>query len=370
MLAARRRAAEDDFRRTLAELRRISESLDPLIRRLSAPAETSGEIRSAVAEAAAALKALAEAAARQAEALDVLSDIRDKLWDAEGNNHVGMIFKSMEWRVDRLAVAAEDAAALLKTFASLQDELHRLLAAVQDKNLPAPARLAPVLEPLEDGRYLRFENRFRGAEAEIRKQQIAYLDDFPPGGRILDLGCGRGEFLELLTARGFQAEGVDLNAEMIALCRDKGLAVEKGDLLERLAARPDASLDGIFSSQVIEHLTPASLRRLVELSYAKLGREGRILLETVNPLSVFALVHIYFLDFTHRTPVHPQALQFLLEAAGFSSAAVRFGLGLEAEKLGHIPPADEAAAVFNRNVDRLNALLFAPPQYSVLGRKT
>jgi Methyltransferase domain. len=179
-----------------------------------------------------------------------------------------------------------------------------------------------------------------------------------------------GEFLELLTARGFQAEGVDLNVEMIALCRDKGLSVEKGDLLECLAARPDASLDGIFSSQVIEHLPPASLRRLVELSYAKLRPEGRILLETVNPLSVFALVHIYFLDFTHRTPVHPQALQFLLEAAGFSSAAVRFGLGLEAEKLGHIPPADEAAAVFNRNVDRLNALLFAPPQYSVLGRKT
>jgi len=370
MLAARRRAAEDDFRRTLAELRRISESLDPLVRRLSAPAESSGEIRSAVAEAAAALKALAEAAARQAEALDVLSDIRDKLWDAEGNNHVGMIFKSMEWRVDRLAIAAEDAAVLLKTFASLQDELHRLLAAVQDKNLSTPALIAPLIEPLEEGRYLRFENRFRGAEEEIRKQQIAYLDDFPPGGRILDLGCGRGEFLELLTARGFQAEGVDLNVEMIAICRDKGLSVEKGDLLECLAARPDASLDGIFSSQVIEHLPPASLRRLVELSYAKLRPEGRILLETVNPLSVFALVHIYFLDFTHRTPVHPQALQFLLEAAGFSSAAVRFGLGLEAEKLGHIPPADEAAAVFNRNVDRLNALLFAPPQYSVLGRKT
>jgi len=377
-LAAERRAAEGNLRETLAELRRISESLPPLIQRLSAPAkkilrhssgDELGEIRSALAETAAAVKTLAETAARQTEAQDVLSDIRDKLWDAEGNNHVGMIFKSMEWRVDRLATAYEDASALMKTFANLRDQLDRLLAAVEGKKLPTPAHLGPVLEPLEDGRYLRFENRFRGAEAEIRKQQIAFLDDFPPGGRVLDLGCGRGEFLELLAGRGFHAEGVDFNAEMIGLCRDKGLSVEHGDLLENLAARPDASLDGIFSSQVIEHLTPAALRRMIELAFAKLRPDGRILLETVNPLSVFALVHVYFLDLSHRTPVHPQALQFLLEAAGFSSASVRLGSGLEAEKLGNIPPSNEAAAVLNRNIDRLNALLYAPANYSVLGRK-
>ncbi len=145
-----------------------------------------------MAEAAAALKALAEAAARQAEALDVLSDIRDKLWDAEGNNHVGMIFKSMEWRVDRLAIAAEDAAVLLKTFASLQDELHRLLAAVQDKNLSTPALIAPLIEPLEEGRYLRFENRFRGPRRKSGSSRSPISTTFRRAGGFSTSGAGGG----------------------------------------------------------------------------------------------------------------------------------------------------------------------------------
>jgi hypothetical protein len=108
---------------------------------------------------------------------------------------------------------------------------------------------------------------------------------------------------------------------------------------------------------------------MIELSFAKLRPNGRILLETLNPLSVFALVHVYFLDMTHRTPVHPQALQFLLEAAGFSAVSIRLGSELEEEKLRNVPPSDESSAVLNRNFDRLNALLYAPANYSVLGRK-
>lgn len=381
-LAADRDAAEKSLRETVAELRRVEASLGPLIERLAAPNPATerklfrgrddnkrAEIRAALAETAAALRNLAGAAARQAETQDALADVRDKLWDVEGNNHVGMIFKSMEWRVDRLSAAYEDVSAIMKTFARLQDQLGRLLAVLEDGRLPTPAQTASVYEPLVDWRYLRFENRFRGSAAEIRKQQISFLDNFPEGGRILDLGCGRGEFLELLAEKGFRPEGVDLNTEMIGLCRDKGLAVEQADLLEHLAARPDASLDGIFSSQVVEHLSPAALRRMIELAFAKLRPDGRLLIETVNPLSVFALVHIYFLDLTHRTPVHPQALRFLMEAAGFADVAVLSGAGLEEEKLRTVAPSEPAAAVLNANFDRLNALLYAPPNYSALGRK-
>lgn len=382
-LAGDRRTAEESLRQSIAELTGIADSLRPLIERWTAPAAPPskklfgasagndlGDIRTGLAALAAALEALARALVRQAETQDTLSDARDKLWDAEGNHHVGLIFKSMEWRIDRLSAAYEDASSVLKTFAHLRDQLGRLQSSLESRDLPTPALVDRILEPLEDGRYLRFENRFRGPAEEIRRQQIAFLDDFPRGGHILDLGCGRGEFLELLVEKGFRAEGVDLNAEMVSSCRDKGLAAEQGDILENLAARPDASLDGVFSSQVIEHLSPAALRRLVELAYAKLRPGGRILLETVNPLSVFALVHIYFLDMTHRLPVHPQALQFLMEAAGFASVAVRWGHDLRAEKLESLPPADEAATILNRNVDRLNGLLFASPNYSVLGLKT
>jgi SAM-dependent methyltransferase len=377
-LAQDRRTAEDRLRDALAELRRLIESLDHppsapaappvpspkgLFRRPSSPG--GGE----PSKSTGGLKTLIETVARLVETLDVLSDVRDKLWDAEGNNHVGMIFKSMEWRVDRLAAAYEDASTLMRTFAHLKEQLERLLAEVEGRKLPSSARVEAILQPLEDWRYLRFENRFRGAEDEIRRHQAAFLADFAPGGRVLDLGCGRGEFLELLGRGGFQAEGIDLNAEMIEVCRNKGLAVEQGDLLDRLAGRPDASLEGIFSSQVIEHLEPAALRRLIELAYVKLRPNGRLVLETVNPTSVFALVRIYFLDFTHRTPVHPQTLHFLLEAAGFASVSVRYGRELDEEKLQAIPPTDETSVIMNRNWDRLNHLLYGPADYAVVGRK-
>jgi SAM-dependent methyltransferase len=377
-LAQDRRAAEDQLRDTFAELRRLIDSLDHPPSLPAAPPVPSrkGVFRRSPspggdkpAESTGGLKTLVETVARLVETLDALSDIRDKLWDAEGNNHVGMIFKSMEWRVDRLAAAYEDASTLMRTFARLKEQLERLLAEIEDRKLPSPARIEAVLQPLEDWHYLRFENRFRGAEKQIREHQAGFLADFTPGGRILDLGCGRGEFLELLGRGGFQGEGIDLNTEMIEVCRDKGLSVEQGDLLERLAARPDASLDGIFSSQVIEHLEPAALLRLIELACAKLRADGRLLLETVNPSSVFALVRIYFLDFTHRTPVHPQTLQFLLEAAGFVSVIVRFGKDPEGEKLQAIPPTDEASVILNRNWDRLNDLLYGPADYAVIGRK-
>ena len=377
-LAQDRRTAEDQLRDTLAEFRRLIDSLDPPSSLPAAPPVPSRKgifhrsptpAGNKPAESTVGLKTIIETVARLVQTLDALSDVRDKLWDAEGNNHVGMIFKSMEWRVDRLAAAYEDASTLMRTFAHLREQLERLLAEVEDRKLPSPARIEVLLQPLEDWRYLRFENRFRGAEKQIREHQIGFLADVTPGGRVLDLGCGRGEFLELLSKGGFHGEGIDLNAEMIEVCRNKGLSVDQGDLLERLAARPDASLDGIFSSQVIEHLEPAALRRLIELAYTKLRANGRLLLETINPTSVFSLVRIYFLDFTHRTPVHPQTLHFLLEAAGFVSVAVRFGRELEEEKLQAIPPTDETSVIVNRNWDRLNDLLYGPADYAVIGRK-
>lgn len=382
-LASDRRTVENGLRQSIAGLKKLAESLRPLAGRLSAPAapqarklfggssgNETGELRAGLAELTTVVESMAETLALQAETQAELSEVRDKLWDAEHNNHVGIIFKSMEWRVDRLSTAYEDASAVLKAFAHLRDQLGRLQASLEEKQLPTPGLVDRLSETIEDWSYLRFENRFRGSAEDIRKQQIAFLDDFPEGGRVLDLGCGRGEFLELLAGKGCRAEGLDLNAEMVAVCREKGLEAEQGDLIERLAARPDASLDGLFSSQVIEHLSPAALRRMIELAYAKLRPDGRLVLETVNPLSVFALVHIYFLDFTHRFPVHPLALQFLLETAGFSGVSVRWGREAEGEKLGTVPPVDETAAILNRDIDRLNALLFAPPNYSIIGRKS
>lgn len=315
------------------------------------------------------LRDLVDTLAALATSLAELGDARDREWDALGSNHVGMIFKSMEWRVDRLAAEAEDAGILTKSFLGLRGKLDALLSALEKGEKPSAADVRTLLEPLEDWRYAGFENRFRGYEEEVRKQQARYLPYFEGRRRVLDLGCGRGEFLELLEAHEIPAEGVDLNGRLVEICQAKGLRCERKDILAKLVEQEDASLGGVFSSQVVEHLPPAYLRRLVDAAFLKLAPGGALVLETVNPTSVFALVQIYFLDLSHEKPLHPQALKFLAESCGFANVEVLFGAPLEGERLKTLPGDDERTTLLNANFDALNALLYAPPNYAIAARK-
>ncbi len=303
------------------------------------------------------------------EANVALMDVKDKEWDALGSNHVGMIFKSMEWRVDKLAAVYEDVNLLMKKFLLLKDQLDRLLGALEKKKLPSQKQVQEILLPLKDWQYAAFENRHRGDEEEVKNQQSRFLPYFQEKGKILDLGCGRGEFLELCREKGINAKGIDLNEQMIEICRNKGLDCQKGDILEALAEKQDNTLGGIFSSQVIEHISPSHLKRLIELAYVKLISDGHIVLETINPASVFSLVQIYFLDFTHRQPIHPQTLKFLLESSGFAEVKIQYSNPLEQEQLQTLPGADETASILNRNIDHLNKLLYAPSNYAAIGLK-
>jgi SAM-dependent methyltransferase len=345
-------------------------------RRAGIPEEFLGETAGALKEIASILEKHAAASKESlASVLDLarkvsdLGDARDREWDALGSNHVGMIFKSMEWRVEKLAAEYEDVQILMKKFHLVRDRLDALITTLDKGEKPAASEIRALLDPLEDWRYAGFENRFRGPEEEIRKQQSGYAALFPKGGRVLDLGCGRGEFLDLLRENGVRGQGVDLNGQMIEACTDRGLDCRRGDILERLAEEPDGALQGIFSSQVIEHLPPAYLKKLIETGRAKLSPGGVIVLETVNPVSVFALVQIYFLDLSHQKPIHPAALQFMLESSGLADVEIRYSAPLAAERLREIPGADEKSAVLNENVDRLNSLLFAPPNYAAIARK-
>ena len=177
-------------------------------------------------------------------------------------------------------------------------------------------------EPIPDIDWLRFAARFRGSEERIQAAQSLYTERFAGATQVLDIGCGRGEFLEAAKAAGIGARGIDLNQENVALCRSKGLDAEIADLFAYLSSQPDESLGGIYCSQVIEHLPPGRLPELVRLAAAKLRRGAIAAFETPNPecLAIFA-THFY-LDPTHTRPIPPALMAFYLEEAGFGRIEV------------------------------------------------
>ena len=169
--------------------------------------------------------------------------------------------------------------------------------------------------------YSAFEDRCRGSSEELRQAQEHYVTMFPPpdgSGKILDIGCGRGEMLEVLTEAGYDVLGVDLNAEMVGVCRSKGLPVVQDDGIHVLESTEDGSLRGIFCAQVVEHLLTSEMERFVQLAQRKLLPSGVLVVETINPRSLFALGNHFFADTSHVKPVHPETLRFICEQVGFS----------------------------------------------------
>ena len=171
--------------------------------------------------------------------------------------------------------------------------------------------------------YGRFAERFRGSEEYVKAGQQFYLEWFSGCANVLDIGCGRGEFLEMMRTAKVPARGIDLSPESVAICRNKGLAAEPADLFEYLSNLPEASLDGIFCSQVVEHISPGRLPEMIRLCAGRLARNGVIALETPNPecLAIFA-THFY-LDPTHQRPVPHPLLAFYLEEFGMGHITVR-----------------------------------------------
>jgi len=168
---------------------------------------------------------------------------------------------------------------------------------------------------------------------------------------VLDVGCGRGEFLELLKEANIRSIGVDNNLDMILLCRDKGLTVEHQDALCFLESLPDASIDGIFSAHLIEHFSSNQIVRCVKLCYRKLRPGGVLVLETPNPqcLSIFA--RSFYMDFSHVWPCHPQAMRYLLESVDFEEIRLVFSSPLD-PSLGIPLLSDDR--VFGQETERFN----------------
>jgi 2-polyprenyl-3-methyl-5-hydroxy-6-metoxy-1,4-benzoquinol methylase len=168
--------------------------------------------------------------------------------------------------------------------------------------------------------YVDFENRCRGSSEQLREAQSHYLTLFPPpgDGKIVDIGCGRGEMLELLIAAGYDVLGVDTDRGMVDVCLSKGLPAVLGNGIHFLEHAEDESLRGIFCAQVVEHLLTSEVERLMLVARQKLLTSGVMVVETINPRSSYALGNHFFADTSHVRPVHPETLRFICEQVGFS----------------------------------------------------
>jgi 2-polyprenyl-3-methyl-5-hydroxy-6-metoxy-1,4-benzoquinol methylase len=227
-----------------------------------------------------------------------------------------------------------------------------------------------VVVPAAEIDYAGFEERLRSSEIVKDKQRI-YVPYFAGKGPVLDVGCGRGEFLELMSAAGIEARGLDSDLDMVLQCKEKGLDVAQCDALQYLAGTPDDSLGGIFSAQVIEHLTTAQLSELISLAARKLRPGGLIILETLNPESLFVHYKWFWMDLSHVRLIHPQTLAFLLESAGLVEVSTNFTS--PPDGVLPLPPltaaGSESIEEFNRATEYLNQLLYGDQEYFIVARK-
>jgi SAM-dependent methyltransferase len=241
---------------------------------------------------------------------------------------------------------------------------------------------AATSDALDSHKYVGFEDQFRGSPDDIRKRVAEYLPIFAACSDVLDVGCGRGEFLALLGENGVTARGIDVNRAMVEVCRENGLNAVEADALDYVRSLPDGSLGGLFAAQVIEHLDPRYLTRLLDAAFDKLRPGAPIVLETINPACWFAFFESYIRDITHVRPIHPDTLRYLLVAAGFHEIDIRYRAPYpEHEKLQPISAPREAgtsggsgladwADTLNGNVEKINRLLFTWLDYAAIGRRS
>ncbi len=271
---------------------------------------------------------------RGAARMAALVAMRPHTYHQRELNHLLVdIVHRLSARIDQLNWALEAEAGLSP---GGRQQMRRLLEAASVRPSPAHPAISErdesgqaVLrfdvadpEPVDDV-YTAFEDLFRGDQELIRERQRGYVEMLGSPGWVLDLGCGRGEFMDLLRESGVAARGVDLDAGMVEICREKGLEVTEGDALEHLRGLDDRSVPAIFAAQFIEHLPPDSVVELLRLAAAKLEPEGTAIFETVNPHSPAAL-KAFWVDPTHHHPLFPEVLLAFSRFSGFASGRVEF----------------------------------------------
>ena len=226
-----------------------------------------------------------------------------------------------------------------------------------------------------DNFYQAFEDECRGPESDITKSLESYVDEVAAASakygalnpaclgqpNVLDLGCGRGEWLELLDGLSVPARGIDSNRTMVDICIEKGLDVEQSDILSHLQGIETHSLAAITGFHVIEHLTTDELIALFRQAHRVLMPGGKIIFETPNPENVLVGSHTFYHDPTHRNPLTPTFGTFLARYTGFSNVEIR--------RL-HPYPADASVEGSDILTERFNGHFYGPQDFALIAEST
>jgi O-antigen chain-terminating methyltransferase len=224
-----------------------------------------------------------------------------------------------------------------------------------------------ILAMRESELYAAFEERFRGSREDVIEMLAGYdgeLERLAGSGPLIDIGPGRGEWLELAKKAGVDAYGVDTNASFVAAAKERGLDVRLGDGLTHLASLPPSSVEAVSAFHVVEHLTTASLQDLLSAAFAALRPGGLLILETPNPTNLLVGAANFYLDPTHLRPLHPELLAFLVEAHGFGGVEIRMLHPARPEAPDQAPDGRRAELLA-----WLDRSIYGPQDYAIVATK-
>jgi len=236
--------------------------------------------------------------------------------------------------------------------------------------LPAPAveqfaTMTQVTNERLDSIYVAFEDVFRGSRDDIKGRLVRYVDILRNAGAghlgkpILDVGCGRGEWLELLKENNVPAYGVDLNSVMVERAAALGLDARRADALEHMKGLADCAVSAVTAFHVAEHLPFAVLIDFFDEVLRVLVPGGIAIFETPNPETMRVGATTFYNDPMHRNPIPPQVFQFMVSHRGFQ----------DVEIIRLHPFTDGLLTQPTTDAEMLDDILFGSQDYAVIARR-
>lgn len=276
---------------------------------------------------------------------------------------------------------AKDQNKIASELDDLQKKFRKILFDINE-GLLKPSLAKSAQEPYS---YRKFEDCFRGSEREQIEKYSGYIDYFKDSKSVLDVGCGRGELLEVLRRYGIEAMGIDTDPEMVDICLRKKLNVRQADVFDFLKYSKDGGIDSVYLGMLIEHLAPGEIYELLKLLSQKMSEGETLVIETINPQSFAAMSSSFILDLTHKTLLHPLTLEFLLREFGFSNIRTVFTSPVEKQfrlqllkeedlrklrsKEGMSEEIGKILETWNKNFGALDNMIFGFQDYLTIARK-